>query len=228
MKVGLVILNRNEEEALPHILPRLPRDAVDVTFAIDGKSTDASPRLLEEAGIGVVGQSERGRGAAFAEAFRYIGDRVDALIFFSPDGNEAPDDIRRFRPLLEGGADMVIASRMMAGAVNEEDASLWRPRKWANLAFREAARGVWGRGKPRITDPINGFRAITRRAWALMRPDALGYTIEYQTSIRAYKYGLRVVEFPTIEGQRLGGVSGAPSIPTGLRFVRQFVAELRA
>lgn len=227
MRIGLVILNRNEQEALPQVLPRLDKDAVDLVFAVDGNSTDRSVEILEQHGIDVLGQRSPGRGEAFRLAFEHARNLVDALIFFSPDGNEDPADVPRFRPLLESGADMVIASRMMPGAVNEEDHQRIRLRKWANLAFNQMAFRTWGRGQSKITDPINGYRAITVAAWDRLQPDGPGYTIEYQTSIRAYQLGLRVAEFPTVEGQRLGGESNATAIDTGMRFLRLYSSEVR-
>lgn len=225
MRIALVLLNRNEEAAVPVIVPQLPLAAVDYVFAVDGTSTDCSPLMLEQHGIDVLGQRSPGRGEAFRLAFEHARDRADALIFFSPDGNENPADIPRFRPLLEAGADMVIASRMMKAGVNEEDRRRFRPRKWANLVFAWLAWRLWGRGQPKITDPINGYRAISVAAWDRMKPDGSGYTIEYQCSIRAFRHQLRVAEFPTVEGQRLGGESNAKALPTGLRFLRLLSAE---
>lgn len=228
MRVGLAILNRNEEAALPVILPRLPRDAVDLCFAVDGGSTDRSLAIFAEHGVDVLPERSAGRGEAFRIAFAHARDRVDALVMFSADGNEDPADIARFRPFLEGGAEIVIASRFLPGSVNEEDGQRLPVRKWANQAFREAARRRWGLGQPRISDPINGFRAFTVAAWDKLALDGEGYTIEFQSSIRAYKRRLRVAEFPTAEGQRIGGESGARSIPTGLRFLRLLRDEHRA
>lgn len=226
MKIALAVLNRNEEGAVPVVVPQLPLDAIDYVFAVDGNSTDGSPAILRQQGVNVLEQRSPGRGEAFRIAFEHARDRADALIFFSPDGNEAPADLPRFRPLLEGGADMVIASRMMPGAVNEEDSRRFRPRKWANLVFAWLAWQIWGRKQPKITDPINGYRAISVAAWDRMKPDGPGYTIEYQCSIRAYRHKLRVAEFPTVEGQRLGGESNAKAIPTGLRFLRLLWVEV--
>jgi glycosyltransferase involved in cell wall biosynthesis len=226
MRIGLAILNRNEEAALEKILPRIPVEAVEGVFAVDGDSTDGSVAVLRRYGIEVLTQDTPGRGEAFRVAFREAEDRFDALILLSPDGNEDPGDIPRFRPLLEGGADMVIASRMTDGAVNEEDSRWFRPRKWANLAFVWLAWITWGRRGDRITDVMNGYRAITIDAWKRLNPDAQGYTIEYQASIQAYKRRLKLREFPTVEGQRIGGASGAKSIPTGLRMVRLYLSEL--
>lgn len=227
MKIGLVILNRNEAEALPQVLPKIDLGWVDEAFAVDGNSTDGSPGIIRGHGIEVVPQTSPGRGEAFRLAFEYARGRVDALIFFSPDGNEDPADIPKFKPLLEAGADMVIASRMMEGAVNEEDVHWFRPRKWANLTFSAMARQTWGRKRKKITDPINGYRAITMAAWDQLALDGAGYTIEYQSSIRAYQLGLRVEEFPTTEGQRLGGESNAKAIDTGMKFLRLYWDEAR-
>lgn len=227
MKIGLCILNRNEEAGLRAVLPAIDRSLVESVFAVDGGSTDGSLGILQEHGIEVLRQVSAGRGEAFRQAFAHARGKLDALILFSSDGNESAADIGKFRSHLEAGADMVIATRMAAGAVNEEDAHWLRPRKWANLAFSHAAYVAWGRGQRKLTDPINGFRALTVTAWDKLAADGPGYTIEYQCSIRAYKLGLKVAEFPTVEGQRIGGESGAKAIPTGLRFVRLFVDEWR-
>jgi hypothetical protein len=132
-----------------------------------------------------------------------------------------------FKPLLEAGADLVIASRMMDGAFNEEDIGWFRPRKWVNVVFGWMAKLAWGLGQKRITDTINGYRAITIEAWDRLDLNGPGYTIEYQMSIRAYKARLAVTEFPTVEGARIGGESEAKSFSIGIRFIRLYLSELR-
>ena len=82
------------------------------------------------------------------------------------------------------------------------------------------------RKQKRITDAINGYRAITRSTWKDLNPDADGYTIEYQISIRAYKFRKTVVEFPTVEANRIGGGSEASSIKTGLQMLKLYLKEL--
>ncbi len=223
MRIGLVLLTLNEIEGLRTLFPRLPLDAIDEAFAVDGGSTDGTREFFREQGFSLLDQTSGGRGEAFRMAF--ASSRADALIFFSPDGNENPEDIPRFREHLEAGAAMVIASRMMEGAVNEEDSDWFRPRKWANNAFNGLANAFWNRGAF-VSDSINGFRAITRDAWDRICLDGLGYTIEYQSTIRCMKLGLPTREFPTVEGQRIGGESYARSLPTGLRFLRLLLREI--
>jgi glycosyltransferase involved in cell wall biosynthesis len=228
MKVALCILTRNERACLEVVFPRIPPPSAeagfDAVYAIDGGSTDGTIEFFRTHNIPVIGQSQRGRGHAFQIAFSAID--ADAYIFFSPDGNEDPKDLPRFRSLLEQGADLVIASRMMPGAWNEEDAQLMRWRKWANNAFNWMANVAFRRTPSYITDSINGYRAITRAAAQRLDLDAADYTIEYQMTMRALKHRLRIVEFPTVEGERVAGETQARSIPTGLRFLKAFAREL--
>ena len=228
MKIALAIINKNEEQALPFVLDSIPYDCVDLVFCVDGRSTDSSVKILEEHKIHVIRQEGRGRGDAFRLAFKFASKQgVDAIIFFSPDGNEDAADIPKFRNFLEHGFDMVIASRMMEGGVNEEDQHWIRTRKWGNLFFDWLAFLTWGRGQRRITDAINGYRAITTKVWYELQPDSEGYLIEYQTSILAYKKPKRVVEFPTTEGPRIGGKSDASAVSTGIRMLRLYLRELQ-
>lgn len=228
MKIALVILTRNELPSLKEMLLRIPRPSVSAGFdlirAVDGGSTDGTVEYFEAHGIPVIAQSTKGRGQAFRQAFNEID--ADAYIFFSPDGNEDAADLHRFRPLLEGGADLVIASRMMPGARNEEDDLVFKARKWANQAFNLMANVAFRREGSYVTDSINGYRAITREAASRLGLDASDYTIEYQMTMRAMKHGMNIVEFPTIEGARIAGETQAHSIPTGIRFVKVFFREL--
>ena len=230
MKITLCLLTYNERACLEKVFPLIPSPSSDSGFAemvaVDGGSTDGTLEYYRDHGVRVVGQSRRGRGDAFLKAFEEIDS--DAYIFFSPDGNEDPGDLRKFRIHLEAGADLVIASRMMTGAVNEEDGNVIRLRKWANKAFNILANLCFRRGGGFVTDSINGYRAITRQAAKSLELTSLDYTIEYQMTIRAMKKGIRIVEFPTIEGQRVAGGTGAPSFQTGLRFLRTWWAEVSA
>ncbi len=223
MKVSLVILTLNEIDGLRALYDRIPVDQVDELFVVDGGSTDGTREFLQDRNVRIVEQESRGRG----EAFRLACEAAtgDALIFFSPDGNEDPADIPRFRPFLEQGYDMVIASRMMRGAHNEEDDQLLRLRKWVNNALTLAVNLRWNSRGPYVTDTINGYRAITRQAFRRIWPTSAGYTIEYESSIRALKLGLRIAEFPTFEADRIGGESYATSLPTGLAMLKLFARE---
>lgn len=229
MRIALCLLTRNERACLEQVFPLIPKPSpaagFNELFAIDGGSTDGTLEYYRQQGVAVIAQSRRGRGDAFLLAFEQI--KSDAYLFFSPDGNEDTGDISKFKPFLENGADLVIASRMMPGAVNEEDIHFLRPRKWANNGLNFLANSFFRKAGPYVTDSINGFRAITASAANALKLDALDYTIEYQMTIRAFKNRMKIAEFPTHEGTRVAGESGAPSLPTGIRFLKRLWTELR-
>lgn len=224
MKVSLVILTLNEIVGLQEIFKKIPKNKVHEIFAIDGGSTDGTIEFLRAHKIPVYFQEIRGRGEAFRVAFQKA--KGDALILFSPDGNEDPADIPKFRPLLEAGNDIVIATRMTKEAHNEEDEQFFKWRKWVNNLFTLMANLIWNK-HAYITDTINGYRAITKSAWQKMALDGAGYTIEYQGSIRAFKLNLRIVEFPTYESNRIDAGVGSPSLKTGIAFLKLFFHEIR-
>lgn len=223
LKRALVLLTFNEIEALPKLFDRIPLSAADEVIAVDGGSKDGTVEYLTSKGVRVLGQPRRGRGCAFQVALDATS--ADVLCYYSPDGNEDPDDIPKvFAKLEEGGYDLVVASRMSRGAHNEEDEQTIRLRKWVNQAFTFLANALWNRG-PYLTDTINGFRAV--RADSLRRCDCRvdGFVIEYLMSIRMMKLGLRLGEIPTYEHPRLGGQSTAHSWPTGVEFTRHLIRE---
>ncbi len=225
MKSSLIILTLNEIEGVRALYDKIPFDAVDECFVVDGGSTDGSVEFFRERGIRVVPQEIKGRGEAFRIAVKEA--EGDHLIFFSPDGNEDPNDIPKLLELLTKGYDIAIASRFLPGSKNEEDDLRFPWRAWANKTFTYIANIIWNTNRNYITDTINGYRAIKKEVFNKLNIDAPGFVIEYQMSIRAMKLGLKVVEIPSIEGLRIGGESTAKSIPTGLLFLKHLLIEIK-
>jgi glycosyltransferase involved in cell wall biosynthesis len=221
MKKTLVILTFNEIEGLRALWGKIPVAAVDEVFAVDPGSTDGTLDFFRDKGVRVIIQEKRGRGEAFRIAAREASG--EALCYFSPDGNEDPQDIPRLLARIEEGYDLAIASRFLPGSRNDEADAALPLRALANRAFTLVAGMFFG---GRVTDTINGFRAIRRDRLLQLAPDAEGFAIEFQISIRAMKKKLRIAEIPTIEGDRIGGQSTAYSIPTGLKVLRVLLREI--
>ncbi len=59
-----------------------------------------------------------------------------------------------------------------------------------------------------------------------LHQDAWSFFIEYQMTIRALKLGYKIAEIPSIEGDRIGGVSKLISIPEGFRYIRCLIREI--
>jgi len=219
----LIILTYNELEGVKSLFDKIPIEKVDEYFVIDGNSKDGTLEYLKERRIPVIIQDEPGRGVAFKIGVENA--KNNNVVFFSPDGNESPEDIEKIFQLLEEGYDLVIASRFLPGARNEEDDSLFPIRAWVNKIFTLIANLLWNRGKY-ITDTINGYRGIKKDVFKILNLDAKGFTIEYQMTIRAMKLKLKIIEIPTYEGNRIGGKTKAKSIPTGITFVKMLIKEI--
>lgn len=221
---ALVLLTLNELEGLRALWDRLPVRAFREVFAVDASSTDGTREFLLERGIPVVTQPIRGRGVAFRVAAE--ASRAERLVFFSPDGNEDPEDIERLDDLLVAGADLAIARRFGPGAVNEEDVTWFRPRAWVNQALSMTANALFRTEGERVWDTINGFRALRRAALLDLGTTVKRFPIEYQITIRAFQRGWRVAELPTREGARIGGERKAASWPVGVDHLKVLATEV--
>jgi len=221
IKTSLVILTRNEITGMKALIKKIPFDKVDEAMVIDYQSTDGTKEFVKKNHLRLINQKHPGRGEAFRLAIKKSQGRQ--LVFFSPDGNEDPQDISKLLTCLDKGYDLAIASRFLPDSRNEEDNQLLKFRAWANQIFTLLAN-LFFHG--RLTDSINGYRAITRKAFNQLKLDGPGYVIEYQMSIRILKLGLKIIEIPTIEGDRLGGQSGSKAIPTGFLFIKYLLREI--
>jgi len=215
----------NEIEGITKTYNRIPFDQFEDSFVVDGNSTDGTREFIEAKGTRLITQKTKGLGSATIEAMKHL--NTQAAVYFHPDGNMDPKDTLKFRPLLEQGHEFIIASRMLDGAYNEEDDQLLKLRKWANLIFARLASILWLKpGVNRGTDPVNGFRGITKEAFNKMEVDVEDCSIDYQMLIRAYRKNRKLIEFPTREHDRFGGETKFKAIPTGLTLLKMMIREL--
>lgn len=222
--VALALIVRNEESGVRDVMPKIDRAAFDQVLAIDGNSTDGTVAALEHFGVPAFRQTERGLGAAMIEARQRV--TADAFVFFHPDGNEDPADLPKMAGLLRAGKPFVVASRMIRGAVNEDDHKLLKPRKWANVGFAVLANLLFAHGGNRTTDVTNGFRGMSCHAWDALRLTSRDLTMDYQMVIRALKAGVPITEFPTHEFHRVCGETNFASLPTGIAELKLVWREL--
>lgn len=220
IKATLVLLSFNEIESLNSIYDKIPISRFDQAFAVDPGSTDGTLEFYKNKGMPFIIQGKRGRAEAFRIGIREA--KHENVVFFSVDGNENPEDITKLIDILDDGYDMAIASRFMPTSKADDNNELIPYRSFGNKAFTAAANILF-RGK--LTDSINGFRAITRTAFNKLNPDTEGFGIEFQLSIRALKNEMKIKEMPTKEEERLGGASTAHTFETGWLFTKLILKE---
>ena len=224
MKVSLCLIVWNELQGCQADVPRLPRHAFDEVFAIDGGSTDGTVEYLQSQGITVYRQRKKGLNAAYVDANAMASG--DAVVVFFPKGTLPVEDTERFRSFFEAGNALVIASRQVAGSVNEEDVHWFKPRKWAVLALAVLAWLLWRREGYWVRDVLHGFKGWHRQAFEQMHILEHGLSIDIEMVVRAYKLRLPRCEFPTKEVHRDYGETHFKIWPTGKRLLQYLWFEL--
>jgi len=224
VKISLCLLVWNEIEGCKHDAPKIPREAFDEIYAVDGGSTDGTVGYLEAQGIPAYRQPKKGLNAAYVHAVER--STCDAIVVFFPKGTNPTASLLKFRPLFEAGYDLVIASRNISGGKNEEDGRLLKPRKWSIVALAVLAGLVWRREGFFVRDVLHGFKGFTVSAFKKMAPLDYGMSIDIEMVIRAYRLRLKRVEFPTIEEPRFYGQTHFRFLSTGVNLAKYLWHEL--
>ena len=219
MTIALCLLVWNEAHGCQVELPKINFSHFDQVFAIDGGSTDGTIEILENAGIEVCLQRRSSYNAAYIEALEFFD--TDSVVLYHPKGTIDPSSLSVMADFLNQGNDLVIASRMMPGAVNEEDDQIIRHRKWFGEGLALASSLRWNRNKAqRITDPLHGYRGCSRNFSDSLTLRPNGVTADLEMVQHAYKIGAKVAEFPIQESVRAEGSTHFPAYKTGKQLIK--------
>ena len=123
---------------------------------------------------------------------------------------------------------MVIASRDLPGARNEEDHKLLKPRKWGIRGLARFASLCWRREGWRIRDVLHGVKGFTVDAYRRMRISEIGVTVDLEMAVRAYRLRIPRAEIPVVETARTYRHSRFPIWRTGKKLAWFLARELVA
>lgn len=209
----------NEIHGCRQAIPSLPREHFAEVFALDGGSSDGTVQFLSQEGIPVVHQKQRSYNAAYIEALSHYSG--DAVVFYHPKGTVDEASLPLITAELRTGKDLVIASRMLPASRNEEDDQILKHRKWFGLGLSQAAALRWRHGEvPRITDPLHGYRGISRNFADTLKLEPTGVTADLEMVRHAYRIGASVSEVPVDESEREVGGTHFPAYSTGKALLR--------
>ncbi len=219
-KTSVIIPTLNEQDNLPHVLPRIPSD-VDEVILVDGRSTDRTVEVARELmpTIRVVMEARPGKGAALRAGFAAA--TGDIIVMLDADGSTDPGEIPTFLAALHGGADFVKGSRFLPGG-GTIDMPFYR--RAGNEAFILCVRVLFG---ARFTDLCYGYNAFWRDVLPILDLDGDGFEIETMMNVRALRAGFLVTEVPSYEAARVHGQSRLRTIPDGWRVLRTILRERR-
>jgi glycosyltransferase involved in cell wall biosynthesis len=200
----IVIPAYNEGERVGGVIAGVRALGLDADIlVVDDGSHDDTAAEAQRNGAKVLRHAYNlGYGSALLSGYVWSLRRgYERLVQLDGDGQHDPRDIPRLLDALEGGADVAVGSRFLAG--KPPRTSLARrigSRLFAWIASR------WTR--TRVTDPTSGFQALRARAVAELAHD--GFPEDYPDAdvlIILSKAGMRVVEVPVVMRERGGGVS---------------------
>jgi glycosyltransferase involved in cell wall biosynthesis len=196
-RVVALVPARNESDRVAATVAALRSlEGVNEVVVIDDGSQDLTASAALAAGATVLQiPKAAGKGRALEGALRRL-PAADVWLLADGDLGESAPGLRPvLREVLEGRADMAIAT--LPPAVGR---GLGTVKGVARLAIR-ALCGF------RATEPLSGQRAVTREALEACRPIAGGFGVETAMTIDAVRAGFRVVEIPTELSHRPWGRS---------------------
>jgi len=217
MSVIVFVLTLDEIDGVSEIMPKIKKEWADKIIFVDGGSTDGTIEKAKELGFEVIHQKNQGEG----NACRVGTDATesDFIMFFSPDGNDVPDDIPKLIEKTNEGHDIVHISRFGKNSVSED--ANWLDR-FGNNMFTFLVNTFFGGN---YSDALNGFRIIKRKIWDGLKTDAQYLNIEQQTCIRLAKLKIPIFEIDGKEPKRIGGERKMRPLTTGAQLSYQIIKE---
>lgn len=201
MKILAIIPAYNEEECLANTVSELTSVCPDIHYLVvnDG-SHDRTPQICDELHLNHIDMPVNcgltsGVKAGMKYAYRHD---YDAAVQFDADGQHMPQYIIKMASAMqEQGADIVIASRNLAGggAVGARGTGA----KLITALIKHAT-------KQTITDPTSGMRMYDRKMIEIFARE-FDISPEPDTISLLIRKGAKVIEIPAEMRERQGGTS---------------------
>lgn len=219
-KVSVVVPAMNEEKNIGQVLAELPEGLHEVIL-VDGNSKDGTVETARRAypGIRVTTQSGRGKGDAFRTGFAAVTGNL--VVMLDADGSADPAEIPSFVAALEGGADFAKGSRFLEGGGS---ADITPMRKLGNACLSGTANALHN---TEFTDLCYGYNAFWARCLPFISLDVPGFEVETLINLRMASAGMKIVEVPSYEKERISGQSNLKTFRDGFRVLGTIFREAR-
>jgi len=160
----------------------------EIIIVNDG-SIDKTSQIVESRGVRCLSHLVNlGKGAAMKTgcdyAFRNLG--AAAVVIMDGDDQHDPEDIVKFDQALKAGNEIVLGVRSL-------DAKMPLARVLGNKSMSILINLIFGRY---LADIPSGFKAMTKKAYGILKWHSSGYEVETEIAVRIAKSRLSCKEVP--------------------------------
>jgi glycosyltransferase involved in cell wall biosynthesis len=189
LRVAVVVPCHNEAATVGKVVrdfrAALPQATV---LVVDNASTDDTAEVARRAGARVVREPRAGKGFALLAGFREARG-ADYFVMVDGDDTYPAQDVEKLLEAAQGGADMVVGTRL-AGA---EQGAFRAGHSLGNQLFNLLVRLLFG---VRTRDLFSGYRVLSRRFLETTPLIARGFEVEAELSLQAVVQRYRTAEVP--------------------------------
>jgi glycosyltransferase involved in cell wall biosynthesis len=216
--VSVIIPTLNEAKNLRYVLPYIPTWVHEVII-VDGRSTDDTidVALSMHPKVRIVEETRKGKGAALKAGFNAAEGEI--IIMLDADGSMSPLEFSLYIGALLSGADYVKGSRFLQGGGTSDMTFIRMLGNWGLTTFVKLLFGG------QYTDLCYGYNAFWTRVLPALEVDADGFEVETLMNIRALRSGIKIIEVPSYESDRVFGESNLNAIRDGLRVLKTIMSE---
>ncbi|SRR5258708_3751943 len=216
--VSVIIPARNEAPNLQYVLPHIPVFVTEVIL-VNGHSSDDTVEMAQRLmpTIRIVEQTGRGKGDAIRAGLAAC--TGDIVVLLDADGSADPLEIPRFIAILQAGNDFAKGSRFIKGGGSHD---ITRLRQTGNNGLILLVNILF---KTRFTDLCYGYNAFWKHCLDYIEIDSDGFEIETLINIRMHLAGLTIAEVPSVEYQRIHGLSNLNALRDGWRILKLILQE---
>lgn len=195
MKLTVSMITMNEEGAIAKVIGDIRRVAPDAEILVVDSSRDRTPEIAASMGCRVLRQfPPQGYGPAMDRAVREASG--DVVITLDCDDTYPVEAIPKMLSLIDGGADLVNATR-----VKRRPKAMPLANFFANRLFALLARVL--HGIP-TTDVHSGMRAYRKSMIDAVKWDPHGPALPVHMLLIPYRLGYKVVEMTIDYRERVG------------------------
>lgn len=195
-RIGVVVPAYCEERLIGETLSGIPK-YVSKVYVVDDCSPDSTPDIIKGMKdpriVYIRHEVNKGVGAAIVTGYKKaLEDEMDVVAVMAGDNQMDPEQLPRLlMPVIDGKADYAKGNRLLSKDLRK-GMSAWRSLgNFMLTMITKIGSGYW-----HITDPQNGYTAISRRALETMDLDSVytyyGYCNDILIKLNAF--GMRSID----------------------------------